>query len=83
MLSLKKTLIFNTGVNLLIGWRGRRGGEWIKGEKEVYFKVNYCGRLSSAVQKEHALEDKSSCYVDDAERKDAEIPPLATKTEGE
>ena len=75
-------LIFNTGVTLLIGWRGGRGGEWIRGEKEVFFKVNYCCRLSWALQKEHAMGDKKSCYVDDAERKDAGIPPLAMKTEG-
>lgn len=76
-------LIFNPGVALLIGWRGGRGGEWVRGEKEVFLKVNYCCRLSWDLRKEHDRGGKKkSRYADGAERKDVGIPPLATKTEG-
>ena len=58
-----------------------RGGEWVRGDKEAYFKA-VAADLNWALQKEHAAGDKQSCCGDDAERKDAGIPPLAVKAEG-
>lgn len=75
-------LIFNTEITLLIGWRRGRGGEWTKGEKEAFSKVTYCCRPSWALQKEHAMGEKKSCYMNVAWRKDAGIPSLTTRLGG-
>lgn len=63
---------FNTGVTVLIGWKGGRGGEWIRGKGRL-FKVKQTELGSS---KECAMGDKKCCYMGGAERKYAEIPPL-------
>lgn len=54
---LKKLLIFNVGMTLLIGWRGGKGGERVKAGRAIW-KVTYGCRLSFALQKKHTLIKK-------------------------
>lgn len=51
-------------------------------KKRHFFKVTYCCRPSWALQKECAMGQKKSCYMDVSWRKDAGIPPWTTTRVG-
>lgn len=55
----KKMVIFNTGVTLLLGWKGGRSGECIRGNRGS-FKVKHCYRLSWGLQMKVPRETKSA-----------------------